>query len=462
MLVRYLQHNNTGTAMTEKQSLSFWQIWNMSFGFMGIQFGWGLQMANMSAIYEMLGAKESELALLWIAAPLTGLLVHPIIGHMSDRTWCRLGRRKPYFLVGAILSSLALVAMPNSGTLWMAVGLLWVLDGAINIAMQPFRAFVADLLPEKQRPFGFTVQTVLIGIGAVVSSALPWMLANWFSVPSDAGGDGGIPPSVTLAFYIGAAVLLVCVMATILTTKENPPEDMDAFLKAKAEKGGLVHGAKEIIANIGNMPARMKQLAWVQLFTWAGLFCMWTYFGPAVARAVFGAADANDPLYHQGIEWVGVCFSLYNGVALVMALIFMGLVNKISPKTIHIISLLCGGLGLVSVLVIRDPNLLLLSMTGVGIAWASILAMPYAMLAGALPQEKMGVYMGIFNLFIVIPQVVVALGSGPLVEHVFDGQSVYALILGGVSMMVAALLTLRVDYAASEEPAGALATGGGH
>lgn len=448
--------------MNTKQPLSFWSIWNMSFGFMGIQFGWGLQMANMSAIYEMLGAKESELALLWIAAPLTGLLVHPIIGYMSDRTWCSLGRRKPYFLVGAILSSLALVAMPNSSTLWMAVGLLWLLDGAINVAMQPFRSFVADLLPEKQRPFGFTVQTVLIGIGAVVSSALPWILANWFAVPSDAGGDGGISPSVTLAFYIGAVVLLVCVMVTIITTKENPPEDMDAFVKMKAEKGGLLVGTKEILANIGNMPQRMKQLAWVQLFTWAGLFCMWTYFGPAVARAVFGAVDASDPLYNQGIEWVGVCFSMYNGIALIMALIFMGMVHKVSAKTIHIASLTCGGLGLISVLVIDNPNLLLLSMTGVGIAWASILAMPYAMLAGALPQDKMGVYMGIFNLFIVIPQVIVALGSGYLVKHVFEGQSVYALILGGVSMIMAAALTLRVDYIHGESSGEAFAAGGGH
>ncbi|MCC7260655.1 MAG: MFS transporter [Alphaproteobacteria bacterium] len=428
------------------QPLSFWHIWNMSFGFMGIQFGWGLQMANMSAIYEMLGAKESELALLWIAAPLTGLLVQPIIGHMSDRTWNRLGRRKPYFLFGAVLSSFALVMMPNSSALWMAVGLLWVLDGAINIAMQPFRAFVADLLPEQQRPFGFSVQTVLIGIGAVVSSALPWILAHWFGVSSEAAGEGSIPQSVALAFYIGAAVLLACVLATILTTKENPPADMEAFLKSKQEKAGLLAGAKEILANIGGMPTRMKQLAWVQMFTWAGLFCMWTYFTPAVARGVFGATDAADPLYHQATEWVGVCFSLYNGIALLGAFVFMGLVQKVSPRTIHAVSLACGGLGLLSVMGLHDPNLLLVAMVGVGIAWASILAMPYAMLAGALPENKMGVYMGIFNLFIVIPQVAVALGSGAVVTYLLGGQSVYALALGGGCMVVAALLTLKVDY----------------
>lgn len=434
-----------------KPRLSFWQIWNLSFGFMGIQFGWGLQMANMSSIYEMLGAKESELALLWIAAPLTGLLVQPIVGHMSDRTWNFLGRRKPYFLVGALLSTLALLAMPNCGALWMAVGLLWILDASINITMEPFRAFVADMLPEEQRPFGFSVQTLLIGIGAVVSSSLPWMLANWFGVTSDAGGAGKIPQPVKLAFYIGAAVLLICVLVTILTTKEYPPADMAAFEREKKEKSGLAANVQEIIATVAAMPARMKQLAWVQLFTWGGLFCMWTYFGPAIARSVFGATDANSQLYRDGTAWGGVCFSVYNGVALAMAFGLIALTRHVSPKKIHFVGLLCGALGLLSVLVIKDRQLLFASMVGVGIAWACILAMPYAMLAGCLPEQKMGTYMGVFNFFIVIPQVVIALGSGPLVEHVFGGKSVYAVALGGALMGIAALLVQRVDYVHASE-----------
>ncbi|HRI15127.1 MAG TPA: MFS transporter [Verrucomicrobiota bacterium] len=429
-----------------KPALSFLKIWQLSFGFMGIQFGWGLQMANMSPIYEMLGAKEGDLALLWIAAPLTGLVVQPIVGHFSDRTWNSLGRRKPYFLVGALLSTLALIAMPNSAALWMAVGLLWILDASINITMEPFRAFVADLLPEAQRPMGFSVQTVLIGIGAVVSSSLPWVLANWFGVTSETGGLGKIPQSVRLAFYIGAAVLFVCVMVTILTTKEYPPADIEAFKRLKAEKSGFGTNLREILGSIGAMPARMKQLAWVQLFTWGGLFCMWTYFGPAIARYIFGAVEAGTPLYTEGTEWGGVCFSIYNGVALVMAFVLIGLVHKVSPKTIHSVGLLCGALGLLSVLVIRNKYALFVSMAGVGIAWACILAMPYAMLAGCLPEEKMGTYMGVFNFFIVIPQVIVALGSGWLVTHLFRNQSVYAVALGGVLMGIAALLVRRVDY----------------
>jgi len=428
-----------------KPPLSFVRIWQLSFGFMGIQFGWGLQMANMSPIYEMLGARESELGLLWIAAPLTGLIVQPIVGHLSDQTWNSLGRRKPYFLVGAVLSTLALLAMPNSSALWMAVGLLWILDASINITMEPFRAFVADMLPESQRAVGFSVQTVLIGIGAVVSSALPWLLANAFGV-SAAAEPGRIPLPVRLAFYIGAAVLFVCVMATILTVREYPPEDLEAFRRRRSERAGLAANAREILGSIGAMPARMRQLAWVQLFTWGGLFCMWTYFGPSIARTVFGAASAGTPQYAEGTAWGGVCFSVYNGVALLMAFVLIPLVRTHSPKAIHTVGLLCGALGLLSVLVVRDRYALFVSMTGVGIAWACILAMPYAMLAGALPEEKMGTYMGVFNFFIVIPQVIVALGSGWLVDRVFGNQSVYAVALGGVLMAIAAALVRRVDY----------------
>ncbi len=432
--------------MTKDQKMSFWQIWNMNFGFLGIQFGWGLQMANMSPIYEMLGAREDQLALLWIAAPLTGLLVQPIVGHMSDRTWNKLGRRNPYLLFGAIFSSLALIAMPNSSALWMAAGLLWILDGSVNVTMQPFRSLVADLLPEKRRAFGFSVQTVLTGIGAVVSSALPWMMMNWFGVSSESPEPGVLPDTIKYSFYIGAAVLLMAVVWTVMKTKEHPPKDMEAFKKKKEKSKGLAANTKEIFASISAMPDRMKQLAWVQMFTWAGLFCMWTYFSSSIARTVFGAVDATSPSYQEGISYAGLCFSLYNGVALAMAFALMWLVNKYSPKTIHTVCLVCGGIGLFSIGYIEQKEMLLLAMAGVGIAWASILAMPYALLAGCLPEEKMGVYMGVFNLFIVIPQVIIALTSGFLLTHVLGGTQVGVVMFGGACMIIAATLVRHVEY----------------
>ena len=296
-----------------KPRLSFWQIWNMSFGFLGIQFGWGLQMANMSAIYEYLGAEAGQIPMLWLAAPLTGLLVQPFIGHMSDRTWGPLGRRRPYFLTGAILSSLALIAMPNSSALWMAAGLLWVLDASINISMEPFRAFVADLLPEEQRTEGFAMQSIFIGLGAVVASALPWMLTNWFGVRTGSAG-GSIPISVKVSFYIGSAAFFSAVLYTILTTKEYPPEDMAALERARQD-----NAIAEIIKDIGNMPQTMRRLALVQLPTWLGLFCMWLYFPVAVARNVFGAPDEKSPLYQQGVEWAGLCFGMYSLVCFVFS-----------------------------------------------------------------------------------------------------------------------------------------------
>lgn len=410
---------------------------------MGIQFGWALQMANMSAIYEVLGAKEHELALLWIAAPITGLIVQPIIGHMSDRTWCRFGRRRPYFFIGALLASIALVMMPHSSALWMAVGLLWILDASINITMEPFRAFVADMLPEQQRPFGFSVQTLLIGLGAVVSSALPWLLVNLFGV-SNSVENSTVPDSVAFAFYIGAAALFLCVMVTILTTKEYPPHDLAAFEEEKRQRAGLAANLQDIADAIRTMPPRMKELAWVQMFTWAGLFCMWTYFAPGIARSVFGATEAGSATYQQGAEWAGVCFSFYNGTALLMAFALIRMVRCIRPQRIHTVSLLCGGFGLISVLFISHPSMLLLAMLGVGIAWASILAMPYALLADALPAKKMGVYMGVFNFFIVIPQVIVALSSGWILRHVFDGKPIALVAAGGASMLIAAGLTQRI------------------
>jgi len=428
----------------KKPPLSFWQIWNMSFGFLGIQFGWGLQMANMSAIYEYLGAKPDQIPMLWLAAPLTGLLIQPIIGNMSDRTWGKLGRRRPYFLVGAILSSLALILMPNSSTLWMAAGLLWILDASINISMEPFRAFVADLLPDEQRTRGFAMQSLFIGLGAVVASALPYILTNLFHVTEQASPANSIPITVRYSFYLGAFAFITAVVWTIVKTKEYPPEDMDAFLKMKSEKKGLGKSAKEIIEAIKDMPKIMRQLAWVQIFTWLGLFCMWLYFPVAVARNVFGAPDELSPLYKEGIEWAGLCFAMYSIVTFAASFALPKLAEMTSRKMTHAICLVLGALGLLSVAVIHNKLLLLLSMTGIGIAWASILSMPYAILAGHLPEGKTGVYMGIFNFFIVLPEIAASLGFGWIMLHVLDNNRLAAVIMGGVFMLLAALLVQRV------------------
>jgi len=417
----------------QKPRLTFWQIWNMSFGFFGIQFGWGLQMANMSAIYQYLGAKESELAVLWLAAPLTGLLVQPIIGYASDRTWNALGRRRPYFLSGAILASLALIAMPSSGTVWMAAGLLWVLDASINITMEPFRAFVGDLLPKEQRKSGFAMQSLLIGLGAVLSSGLPYMLTNWFGVT----GGGTIPRTVQLSFYVGSGVLFLAVLYTITTTKEYPPDDLAAFERMKSEGAGVANAFREIFQGIGSMPGAMRQLAVVQFFTWFALFCMWIYFVPAVATKVFGG-EPGSPQYQRGSEWGGLCFSVYNGTAFVFAFILLALVQTFSARSIHRVCLLSGGLGLILAFALRQPYPLIGSMVLVGIAWASILSMPYAMLSNAIPPQKMGFYMGVFNFFIVIPQILASLGLGELMRFVLGNNPMNAVLLGGASMVVAA------------------------
>ena len=433
----------------KKPHLSFWSIWNMSFGFLGIQFGWGLQMANMSSIYQMLGAEESELPLLWLAAPVTGLVVQPIIGYMSDRTWNKLGRRRPYFLVGAVLASIALVFMPNSSTLWMAAGLLLILDASVNISMEPFRAFVADKLPEEQRKQGFAVQSIFIGLGAVLSSAMPFVLTNWFGVAGTAP-EGQIPPAVHIAFYTGAAAFLLAVLYTIFTTGEYPPDDMAEFERMKAEHKGVGGFFREFFHGLATMPKTMRQLAWVQFFTWTGLFCMWIYFSPAIARHVFGAVKDTPEfsgLVAQAGQWTGVSFSVYNGVCFVFSFILLALTRQFSAKAIHIVCLLLGGLGLVAVSVITQKEMLLVSMVGVGIAWASILSMPYAMLANCLPAEKMGFYMGVFNFFIVLPQIAVALGLGEILIHFPDVDSLYVVVGGGASMILAALLTLRVQAA---------------
>ncbi len=425
-------------------STKFSTIWNMSFGFLGIQFGWGLQMANMSAIYEYLGAKPDQIPILWLAAPLTGLIVQPIIGHLSDRTWSpRFGRRRPYFLIGALLSSCALILMPNSGTLWMAAGLLWILDASINISMEPFRAFVADLLPPAERTRGFAMQSFFIGFGAVIASALPWMMTNWFGVASGHAA-GTIPTTVRFSFYLGSAAFLGAVLYTVLTTGEKPPADLAAFEREKAKRAGLGHGIRDIIAAVKEMPDTMRELALVQVSTWLGLFCMWLYFGPAVATNVFGAPDTNSPLYQQGVEWAGVCFGAYSLVCFIFAFFLPPLARKTSRKGTHALCLLAGSAGLLSVTMITSPNYLLLSMVGVGIAWASTLSMPYSILAGAIPPAKTGVYMGIFNFFIVIPEIIASLGFGWVMSHLLNNNRMAALEAGGIFLALAAVLVMRV------------------
>jgi maltose/moltooligosaccharide transporter len=425
----------------QKPRLSFWQIWNMSFGFLGIQFGWGLQLANMSPIYKYLHAEESQLPYLWLAGPITGLLIQPIIGSMSDRTWNRLGRRRPYFLVGAILASIALFIMPDSSALWMAAGLLWILDASINITMEPFRAFVADKLPEEQRTLGFVMQSFFIGIGQTLANALPYLFTAVGVVGVMATG---IPLSVDYAFKIGAIVFLAAVLWTVLTTKEYPPEDMEAFERLRREKRGITAGFAEIASSLAEMPTTMKQLAVVQFFTWFALPCMWQFFGIAVARHVFQAPSETSPLFAEGTEWGGLCFAAYNVVCFLVAFLLPWLARKTSRKAVHMIGLICGGVGLISVLFISSKWLLFASMAGVGIAWASILSMPYVMLSTAVPPARMGVYMGVFNLFIVIPQIVMSLIVPKIFNNLLAGDPRNAVVLGGISLLIASASVLIV------------------
>jgi maltose/moltooligosaccharide transporter len=436
----------------DRPRLSFPQLFNMSFGFLGIQFGWGLQLANMSAVYERLGARPDQVPLLWLAAPVTGLLVQPIVGALSDRTWGPLGRRRPYFLVGAILASIALFIMPTSTTLWMAATLLWVLDASINISMEPFRAFVADKLSPSQRTAGFVMQSFFIGVGASLANALP-LAFSWLGVEGSTAS--GIPLSVKYSFQVGALVFLAAVMWTVFTTSEFPPEDAAAFDRARRGRGGLSALLGEIGSSIREMPPTMRQLAVVQVFTWLGLFCMWLFFVPATARHVFGATDPQSALYTQGIEWGGFVFAFYSITCFAVALALPKMAARTSRKTVHAIALICGALGLLSVYFIHDRYMLILSMIGVGIAWASILSMPYAILSTALPAARMGVYMGVFNFFIVIPEITAALGFGPLIRLVFGENNpnapLYIVLLGGFFLLTASVCVAFVRDVGSRD-----------
>ncbi len=493
-----------------KPRLSFWQIWNMSFGFLGIQFGFALQNANVSRIFETLGAKLDEIPILWIAAPVTGLIIQPIIGHMSDRTWNRLGRRRPYFLTGAILASLALFIMPNSPALWMAAGMLWIMDASINVSMEPFRAFVGDMLPSEQRTIGFSMQSFFIGAGAIIASALPYVMTNWFGI-SNTAAPGEIPPSVRFSFYIGGLIFILAVAWTVFSSKEYSPEELEKYSASESENEKAVHDAELInhstfyrngliwlalglilfisfyffiymdyglgvffggvfafgliqiivawftqnaktenglvvvINDLYKMPKTMIQLAYVQFFSWFALFAMWIYTTPAVTHHIYGATNTTSALYNKGADWVGVLMAVYNGFAAVMAFVLVWLAKKFSRKTVNAISLVFGGAGLISFYFIKDPNILIISELGIGLAWASILAMPYAILTGSLPRKKMGVYMGIFNFFIVIPQITAAAILGFFVKNIFADQAIYAVVLGGISMIAAAVMVNFVN-----------------
>ncbi|QDH71429.1 SLC45 family MFS transporter [Lysobacter alkalisoli] len=484
---------------TAKPALTFWQIWNMCFGFLGIQFGFALQNANVSRIFQTLGADMDLVPGLWIAAPLTGLLVQPVIGYMSDRTWGRFGRRRPYFLVGAILASLALFVMPNSPLLWVAAGTLWVLDASINIAMEPFRAFVGDQLPPRQRPTGYAMQSFFIGVGAVVASMLPWLLAH--AGVANTAAPGEVPDTVRYAFYFGGAVLFLAIGWTVLRTREYPPEQLMAFddatpviheptatapvVTATTGLGWLLAGAAGvaaiawfgwgrmlyvlagmllayglllqvarflkpqrmlavIVSDMRVMPGTMRRLAVVQFFSWFALFAMWIYTTGAVTEVHFGSTDTASDAYNEGANWVGVLFAAYNGFAALAALVIPLMVRCWGLRVSHLVNVSLGGLGLLSFLWFRDPHWLLLSMLGVGFAWASILSLPYALLSDSLPADKMGIYMGIFNFFIVIPQLVAASLLGFMLKTFLGGEPINALAIGGASMIVAGLCVLRV------------------
>ncbi len=443
-----------------KRRLSFWEIWNMSFGFLGIQFGFALQGGFMSRIFQTLGAEIHDIPILWIAAPLTGLLVQPIIGYLSDRTWSpRWGRRRPYFLIGAVLSSIALFLVPHSPLLWVAAGFLWILDASINISMEPFRALVADKLPESQRSYGFVIQTLIIGIGTWVASNLPWMVSQ-LGV-SDSAANGVVPMSVKVAFAIGAFVFLLSILYTVFKTTEYPPEDMEEFKREKQKKNQFI---PDILNNIGSMPTTMKKLGLIQFFSWFAFFTMWSLANPALTEHVFrtpapveSSYDITSSTSKEAFELANTAFQKssndvgrYMGtyglssMAFALILTFYTSRRRINRKLVHLFSLLLGGLGFISMYFIPSPSWLILSFTLIGFSWGSILSMPYAMLSSSVDPKKMGVFMGIFNMFIVIPQVIAALGGINFAYKLIGEGTINAMIIAGISLIIAGLCNLFI------------------
>lgn len=433
---------------TQKPRLSFWQIWNMSFGFLGIQFGFALQNSNYARIFQTLGAEVNQLAILLIVAPVTGLVVQPIIGYMSDRTWNSWGRRRPYFFAGAILASLALIGFPNSSALWIAVGMLLIMDASINVAMEPFRAFVGDMLPKEQVTQGYAFQTFFIGVGGVAASVLPWIFANWLNVANTAA-VGKVPDSVTYSFYAGAIAFFLAVLWTVLKTREYSPEQMHAYhtdveeLEGKHGSAGLAGFFKDY----RNMPKIMVQLSVVQFFTWFTWFAMWFSTTAAFTQHIYHTSDTTSALFNEGANWVGICFGVYGGSSAIFAFLLPYIAAKTSRKATHMICLAVGGLSFMSIYFISAPSLLPLPFLGVGLAWASTLSMPYAILACTIPAKKMGMYMGMFNMSIAIPQIVAAGTLGFFLTYFFDGKAIMMLVLGGASMLIAAALSMWVTEA---------------
>jgi maltose/moltooligosaccharide transporter len=442
----------------EKRKLGFWEIWNMSFGFLGIQMGFALQNANASRILQIFGANVHELSWFWIIAPLMGLIVQPIIGHYSDNTWSKFGRRKPYFLVGALLASIGLILMPQAEifiafmpALWVGAGMLMIMDASFNIAMEPFRALVGDTLRADQHTLGFSIQTALIGIGAVVGSWLPYILTNWFGVSNLPTKASAIPDNLIYSFIIGAIILVASILVTIFTTKEYSPEELAQFREEKEHLAALNQDEKEaklsdIFSDFAKMPETMRQLSWVQFFSWFGLFGMWVFTTPAIAQHIYGlsVSDTKSPEFQSAGDWVGIIFGVYNFVSAIVAFALPYIAKQIGRRKTHALSLVLGGIGLISMYFMPNKEALIFSMILVGFAWASILAMPYAILAGSIQPKKMGVYMGIFNFFIVIPQIINALIGGPLVKYVYNDHAIFAIVTSGFSFLIAAILVLKV------------------
>jgi len=442
----------TTVAIKKKPSLSFWQIFNMSFGFLGIQFGFALQTGNASRILQTFGADVEHLSWFWLAAPITGMIIQPIIGHYSDRTWTRLGRRRPFFLTGAILSGLALLFMPNSSALAVFIppivvgaGMLMIMDASFNVAMEPFRALVADNLPDEQHNIGFSMQTCLIGVGAVIGSWLPYVFAEWFHIPKIAA-KGIVPDNLLFSFYVGAVVLIGCILWTVISTKEYSPAEFASFHEEDVEEGKSKSGLMEIFSDLTHMPKTMRQLGVVQFFSWFALFSMWVFTTPAIADHVYHikAGDTTSVEYNNAANWVNVTFGVYNLVSAIYALMLPWIVRKTSRKKTHCFSLVMGGIGLISIYFIQNHYLLLLSMIGIGLAWGSILAMPYAILSSSIPVKKIGVYMGIFNFFITFPQIVNGVIGGPIVKHFYNNHAIYALVMAGMFMFMGAIAVLFV------------------
>ena len=417
------------------------QLWNMSVGFLGIQFGWGLQMANMSSIFEQLGADAHSIAILWLAAPLTGLVLQPLIGNLSDNTWSFLGRRRPYFLVGAIAAFFALILMPHCNSLWMAAGLLLILESSINLSIITYRAFIGDLLPKNQLTQGFALQSVMVGLGAITASALPWFLTNVLHISSQTGGDRQIPLTVELSFYVGAALFFSTIIWTVLTTPETKPVDLDETKNSL----DIVNSLKVSLEILGNMPKTMKQLARVQVCTWFGVFCFLIYFPPAIARSVFGAVEIQSLSYTAGIEWAGLCLAMFNAVCFVASFVLPKLSKIFDQKVFHTLCLIGGGLSILSIYFIHTPWLLLLPMVGYGIMWASIQATPYAILTRILPGDRQGTYQGIFNLFIMVPELAISIGFGWVMKNFLHDSRLLAVACGGACFLLAAILMQFVD-----------------